>query len=474
METVTDKASRALPTSSISTDKEYFATRYKQGGRTVYSLAQSPTQVTGLVKRPDPSASNPGNRRIRPDHASAFARYLIDNDNWVIPGIILRAPSIFSFQEDADAVGFQTGVMRYAERNQGDIQILDGQHRILGFHMAHDMLDARMDKARSARATARRVQDENAIKAAEAEIRQLDAVRERLATERFTVEIHVTDDLQAYRQMFFDIAENALGITASVKARFDARKVVNRALPTVLEQSLLEGRVDLEADRIPPTSTYFLAARHVMETLRVLTVGYDGRVSKRMDKEMSEVEIARRGVEFFDGLVAAFPVLTTLKAGQITPEQIRKSSLMGSPAFIRVLAGVFYELTTNHSYTPSMVFEFFSRLAKHTNASAHANSIWRKHAAPEAFHEGAWGPNQRRQDAKGLVMTIADWAIDKEPFVDAEPESAPAIVEEEIDEDALIDFAMGHNTKALDVELRNEAEEIATASKARAKAQTAS
>ena len=38
----------------------------------------------------------------------------------------------------------------------------------------------------------------------------------------------VEDDSTAYKQMFFDIADNALGITSSVRARFDSRKVVNR------------------------------------------------------------------------------------------------------------------------------------------------------------------------------------------------------------------------------------------------------
>ncbi|MDF2694291.1 MAG: hypothetical protein K0S65_2674, partial [Labilithrix sp.] len=328
MSAIKEKASPST-LASYTTEKELFASRYKQGGRTVYNVAMTPAQIASTVKRPNPDADNPGNRRIRPDHAQAFARYLMEHAEWVVPGIILRAPSIFSFVEDFEVPDAQFGTVKYEERNQGDIHILDGQHRILGFHIALEQIDEMIDKARSAKASARRVQDPNAAKAAEQEIHRLEKVRDRLYKERVSVEIQVTDDLQAYRQMFFDIAENALGITASVKARFDSRKVVNRALPAVLEHPLLAGRTDLEVDRIPRKSPNLLTARHVMETMRVLTVGFDGRVSRRQDKELNEVEIAREANAFFTALTEAFAPLKAVELGQLLPDTLRDTSMLG-------------------------------------------------------------------------------------------------------------------------------------------------
>src|SRR5690606_36709242 len=134
----------------------------------------------------------------------------------------------------------------------------------------------------SKRATARRVGE--GVKEAETEIRRLEKVRDRLYSERVSVEIQVTDDLAVYRQMFYDIAENALGITASVKARFDSRKVVNRALPEVLDHPLLPGRVDLENARLPKHSPHLISSRQLRETVRVATVGYDGSLGRRAER----------------------------------------------------------------------------------------------------------------------------------------------------------------------------------------------
>lgn len=455
---------------SYGSEKGFFASRYKQGTRTVFGVAMTPDQITGLVKRPDPLASTPGNRRIRLDHAKAFAQYFIDNDNWVVPGIILRAPSIFTFEQADEVPDLQFGTVQYHARNEGDIQILDGQHRILGFHLAIEILDDRAEKLRDKKVHARRADDMADVASIDRELRQIDKVRDRFSKERITVEIHVVDHMQAYRQMFYDIAENALGITASVKARFDTRKVVNRALATVLEDPRLINLVDHEADTIRMNNPMWISARTVMEITRSVTVGYDGRVTTRKEAELGEVEIAKNTLEFFDTIFAAFPQLESLKDGRLSPEKLRKTSMLGSPLFLRILAGVYYELRSEkHAWTRSMIQGFFDKLAPHVEAPAHENSIWKLHAEPEAFNLGAWGPNGRRQDAKGLVLTITDWAVlpQAAAFLDEEPLPAPA---PQSDPDEGIDFAPFHDTKPVGVEERNAIDDIAVDSKVRARA----
>src|SRR5690606_37760085 len=119
----------------------------------------TPAQLASVVKKPDPDAVNPGNRRIRQSHAKDFATYLLDNDNWVSPGVILRAPSIFTFTPDGTIADMDFGVVGYAIRNEGDINILDGQHRILGFHLALERIDEQLDKLRTSLSAARRVEE---------------------------------------------------------------------------------------------------------------------------------------------------------------------------------------------------------------------------------------------------------------------------------------------------------------------------
>ena len=77
--------------------------------------------------------------------------------------------------------------------------------------------------------------------------------------------------------MFFDIADNALGITSSVRARFDSRKVVNRGLEEVMKHALLKDRVDPEQDRMGRNNPNLMGAKHVAEIVRTLAVGIEGR-----------------------------------------------------------------------------------------------------------------------------------------------------------------------------------------------------
>ena len=459
---------RIAPISGYTTDERFIATRYKQGGRTVYLVALTPDQVINNIPRPNPDAPNPGNRKIRINHARGFANYYLEHDNWVIPGLILRAPAIFDFEESLDVgdanIGF--GVLSYPKRSRTDIQILDGQHRILGFHLALDMITEQIDKARDHRQRAERTEGKNSKVAKDAlkEIERLERKRDRFVQERVAVEIQVTDNMQQYRQMFFDIADNALGISASVKALFDKRKVVNRALALVTEHPLLKGRVDPENDRLGRTGPYLLSARHVTEIIRSAQVGIEGRIGKVMEKELSEVEVAQNAEAFLDLLVASFPQLAAVEAGTLLPDRLRQTTILGSPLFLRILAGTYFELKNRHAFSNQMVGDYFTALAQHVAAPVHANSIWIKHTPEETFNLGSTGPNGRRQDIVNLSEAIWGWAVDKAPFVYAAPEPAPV---PEVDEDEGIDFAPDHDTKALEVEVRNEVEDISKAARAK-------
>ncbi len=471
MPKVKEQALSSAIAASYSTDKELYAIRYKQGGRTVYSIAMSPAQIAAFIKKPDHTKATPGNRRIRPLHAKQFAQYLIQNEEWVAPAVILRAPSIFSFEADGAVSDMQFGILSYPVRNEGDIHILDGQHRILGFHLALEMIDLDLDKARAALATARRV-DEGEDDA-RATIARLERVRERLYSERITVEIQVTDDVKASNQMFFDIADNQVGISASVKARFDTRKVLNRALEPILEHPLLLERVDLEASQLSRVNPNFLTASHVAEISRVVALGLEGRFGRRAEKEMKEATIAKDVKLFLDLIIRAFPILQSLMNGQTTPVLMRSTSMLSSAVFVRVLAGVYHDLVNKRGWQVEDVETFFANLAQHTNAPAHPNSIWKLHAPAESFAEGAWSPSGRRQDTKALFQAVTLWAVLDEPFVKEAPLPEPE-PEEMTDQERLeaIDPSAGAGSFVLQAQEELAIEEIAKESKARGKARS--
>jgi hypothetical protein len=394
----------------------YLAARYKQGGRTVYSINLSPAQILAFVNKPDPTKRTLGNREIRLQHAIDFGKYVRAYDGWVSPALILRAPAIFEFEAITGPLGAELGVVKFPRQASSDIHILDGQHRILGFYYATQGIADDLDKARASLAAARRLDPEGrSVLDAQQRIAELERQRTRLEKESATLLVYVEEDADTYKQMFFDIAENALGITASIKAGFDSRKVVNRALDQVSEHGLLHGRVDPEKDRIGRGSPYLLGAKHVSEITRTIAVGLDGRVSKNQEVILREKDVAANTEQFLTMLEKTFPDLTRVAAAELMPDDLRGSSLLGSVLMLRVLAGAYYELITRRGWKPSDVAKFYETLAPHMNAPVGADSIWMTETGVFALQSS--GPRGRRQDLKALRDSIVDWAIASPPFL---------------------------------------------------------
>lgn len=397
-------------------NETFYATRYRQGGRTVYSIDLSLTQIAALIPAPNPDKVSEGNRRVKEGHAKAFGDYVREKEDWVAPALVLRAPDIFEFEVRENIGGTEFGVLAFPKHARDDLRILDGQHRILGVHLAIAGIGDDLEKARSALAAAKRT-DESGQVVAEIQ-RQVDALtaqRERFARERTTLQVFVEDDQIAYKQMFFDIADNALGITSSVKARFDSRKVVNRALEPVMKHALLRDRVDPEQDRVARNNPNLMGAKSVAEIIRALAVGIDGRIGRRLEDELDEGQLVETTNNFLDVLLEAFPELASVADGELTPQELRQSSLLGSITVLRVLAGVYADLTgPRHKFEDDEVGEFFAQLAPHMETPVAGESIWIRHVPNEVFAVGASAPRSRRQDLKQLRDSLVEWAT-KEP-----------------------------------------------------------
>lgn len=439
MSTVTEQ--KTLPeVSGYTNETTLYASRYKQGGRTVYGLDMSLAQIADLIGRPDPNATSPGNRQIRPAHAEAFGKYIREHEDWVIPAMILRSPNSFNFDVQAEVGGVQFGILSFSRRSMSDLHILDGQHRILGIHMGLDAIAHDLDRARSNLALARRNEGAQsiAVKDANTRIATLEKQRRRLEVERASLQIFVEADPIAYRQMFFDIADNALGITASVRTRFDSRKVVNRAMPLVMDHELLKARVDNEGDRVGRGSIYLMGAKHVAEIIRTVNVGLDGRVSRRQEEEFDEKVLADRSKDYFDLLTEAFPQMRAITLGQLTTDQLRRTSLLGSVLFLRVLGGVYHDLLDPelHAWSREDVLAFFEKLAPHLEGPVYEGSIWTEHL-PEIYGEGTFGPRGRRQDLQALKVAVEGWALDKPKWLDKKPRPRPVEVDEVSTEDEM-------------------------------------
>jgi hypothetical protein len=388
------------------TEDRYYATRYPQGGRDVFAIDLPLDVVAATMPRPDPTKPTPGNRRVKESHARGFAQYVRENEDWVSPALLLRAPEGVLRFERKDAIGgSEFGVLALPRLARTDLRILDGQHRILGICYAVDELAAEVEKCRGLIAAARRQGNADLEHHHQKEFARLEKQRERLRQECISAQIQIEDDPQAFMQMFVDIADNALGITGAIRSRFDSRKVVNRALDDVLKHALLTERVDLEQDRVGGASPYIMGAKHVADIIRTVVVGITGRIGRRQETELDDGGVVEKTNDFLDVLVEGFPQLDAVIEGKLSPEALRKTSLLGSTTFLRVLAGTYHELSKD--LADDEIVEFFNRLSRFVEAPIADGSPW---AETDVFAPEASAPNARRQDLEKLTAIVVEWA----------------------------------------------------------------
>lgn len=407
-----DLGSVAAP-SGYDTDVRYFSARYSQGQRQVFSFDLSLLQLAMTLSKPDPEQVLEGNRRIRISHAEGFAEYLLTRPDWTSPPLLLRAPSgLLRFEPVETGVpGVEFGVLAVPRLAQDELRIVDGQHRTLGIHLAWSRILKDLERARGGLARAQRDEDPNLVRHWEKELRRIQDQQERFARERMTVQLVVVDDEEAYKQIFVDIADNALGIPPSVRARFDRRKIVNRCLPDVIKHPLLAGHVDEQQDRISAKTPYLMSAKHVTDLIRVLQVGIQGRVSKLMNENGDEHRIIRDALEFLDVLVGSFDDLRGISEGTVSPAELRKRSLLGSVTMHRVLAGVYRELRIGDETRPPMNTADIERYFRSLNMTAPVaeGSRW---YSTGVFATDAMAPTARGGDMQALARAMVEWAAE--------------------------------------------------------------
>jgi len=410
-----------LPTpTGYDSEDSFYATRYSQGGRRVYAIDLSLAQVGALLPAPDPTRPAEGNRRIRESHARAFGDYVRAQADWVSPALVLRAPDMFQFTVIEKIAGTEFGVISFPRLARTDLRILDGQHRILGVHMAIEKIAHELEQQRALLAAAKRNEEEPAvIKQFEDKIFELEEQRKRLNVERVSIQIFVEDDAVAYKQMFFDIADNALGITSSVRARFDHRKIVNRCVEDVMGHALLKGRVDLEQDRLGRSNLNLVGAKHIAELIRTVAVGIDGRIGKRLESELQESAMVENTNRFLDVLLEAFPPLAQVADDELEADKLRKQSLLGSTTMLRILAGVYHNLISEDGWQDEDVAAYFSDLAEHMSGPVTEDSIWVSQIPDDIFSAGALAPRSRRQDIKRVTETLRAWALKRPSWLEA-------------------------------------------------------
>lgn len=402
----------------VTRTSTYLAMASTQGGRTVYSVRIPLFDLDVILPVPDPEVVDADNRKVSYRHAKDFGTYINKMPTWAAPALLVRDSGGCHFDPLPGANNGEVGYLTVPWQVGGTSSMLtiDGQHRILGIHLEikrltndHNNIERDLGKAKSEQRIAKLTDQREDLS------RQL----ERLKSEHLGVDIYVERDTSLSRQMFVDVADNAKGISAAVRSRFDSSKAVNRTLDDVIRHALLQGRVDMEQDRMTRNNPNLIGAKHVADLTRGVVAGIGGRISRKREKELSDELVIESVNGFLDCITEAFSDLAAISEGTLTPSGLRDKSLLGSSGMLRVLAGVYNKLRDKGAEDGDIT-EFFRTLDPHMAAPVTEDSIWRRDPkVNQSFEVGAFAPVMRTQNLHWIVEGITTWYTQKPAFLAA-------------------------------------------------------
>ena len=396
------------------------ATRYTQGGRTQYHITIPLWHLANLiVTRPDPNKTLEGNRRVDGGRADKFGKYLLEQQGWVSPAIIVRVPASEPPRFDAKQVfedGTAWGVLEIRLDLLPEIVVLDGQHRTLGVFRAQEKIIKEIGDIRALIKKMKEInQNDDGIAEQNERIKKLEEKKYLLTQEHFSIDIVVVDRADA-SQMFGDINNNAKGVNADLRTVLDQNVFLNQvALRLMNEHPLLIGRVEQgEKARFSSTNVNLIGAKGVSDIARSVYVG-SGRISKRLESELqSSMDRSVQTVKmFFDVLLESFPDLAAIQAEKLDPIGLRSRSMLGSMTMLRALAHTYYNLTHPEESGGGRVLSrdevknYFGKLSTRMSVPITGNdAMW---LSTNAVRPGDTAPSARSQDFKALVDSLTRW-----------------------------------------------------------------
>lgn len=410
----------------------FIATRKFMGGRPVFHLDMCIAQLTAGVDAPPVGVAQEDNRIVKESRGRLFRDYVDSNKEWASPSLLLWCPiGILDFEAlpDINALvndpSVVLGVLSVPRNSRQSIKILDGQHRILGFHLWMEQLNKELQGSKMGLAEATKAGQPKVIELAKRRVEKAEENIERSIKESIGIDILICSSAKEARQIFADIANNAQGMVKALAIGFDQSKLVNRVTSNVASDfphPLLDGKVDFNKDRIAGDSDMLISAKTLADSIRALSVGITGRISRTQELEWPDEDVAQRTRKFLDTLQKAFAADFAK-----TPQEFRKTSLLSSGTMFRVLAGVWFDLTSStnaqgKSVKPRMSVDdatkFFASLAPHMQIPIKSGNKWLTTGVFPSPANGAvvTAPGSRNQELKTLTLEITNWALDSKLF----------------------------------------------------------
>lgn len=415
----------------------FFASRKFMGGRPVYHLDMPISQLTAGVDAPPVDEVQEDNRIVKLERGKAFADYVNEKKEWASPSLLLWCPlDILKFEprpeinEMVNDPSVILGVLSVPRSSKQSVKILDGQHRILGFHLWMQQLNKELQAAKLNYSEAKKLSDPIIEEAARVRVEKAEENMARSENESIGIDILICSSAKEARQIFADIANNAKGMVKALAIGFDQTKVVNRITSVLADEKahpLLADRIDFNKDRVSGASDYLLSAKTLADSIRCIAVGITGRISKAQERDWQDgtegqglLEYKTR--QFFDALQNCFE-----RDFAMEPKDMRDKSLLGSGTIVRVFAGVWFELTSDMDSqgkkikprkTVKEATEFFAKLQPFMAIPIKSGNPWLTTGVFPSPERGqtVTAPGSRNQELKSLTVEITNWAINPSSF----------------------------------------------------------
>ena len=311
-------------------EDKFIATKKYMGGRPVYHLDMCIAQLTTGVDAPPVGVAQDDNRIVSEARGKLFRDYVNERREWASPSLLLWCPlDILVFEplseinEKVNDPSVVLGTLAIPRNSRHSIRILDGQHRVLGFHLWMEQLNRELLSAKTHLANAKRLGESTLILNAEKKVEAAQENLDRSVNESIGLDILICATAQEARQIFADIANNAKGMVKALSIGFDQSKIVNRVTTELASENphpLLADRVEFNKDRIAGASEFFISAKTLADVVRAVMVGTSGRVSRVMEQPKNDGEFEARAREFFDALQYSFEA--DLKKLQVSCAQL--------------------------------------------------------------------------------------------------------------------------------------------------------
>jgi hypothetical protein len=407
-----------------SVTKELAAQQVTRGGKTVYILSLPIQLVPVHLPIPDPSRPIDSNRAVSKSHAEGFGAYWLKNvGSWTVPPLLVDTADHLKFDEKFSITdGPRLGVLHLPDYSNQILRTLDGQHRILGWSIVRNRLIKDLEAAQEQFQIAQRTGTSIEKDLASEKLEQTRASLQRMQTEQVTLEIVSGVTEHEHKTFFITIADNAVGINTSERARMDETNMTARVAKQLTDTlAVLQNRIEMRKSSAGKSSKDLMSLANVRDIVRHSCFGIKGKVTAAREQSVNDANAIEISDHFFRAMIEAIPHLQQISNGTYLPKTLKQESLLGSVTIWRCLAGSYNDLAvtlvnnkelhwdkSGHDKFVDMLKELYKKMK--ISGTGNDRKILSSWAETGCFNPGELAPRSRAQDLRNLSALFTAWA----------------------------------------------------------------